>query len=32
MRFNKELTKLKRELGTDLVMIDGFMWYVSNSV
>jgi len=28
-RINKELTKLKRELGTDLVMIDGFMWYVS---
>jgi len=29
IRINKELTKLKRERGTDLVMIDGFMWYVS---
>jgi hypothetical protein len=28
-RINSELLRLKRELGTDLVMLDGFIWYVS---
>jgi len=27
-RINMELNGLKRELGTDLIMIDGFMWFV----
>lgn len=29
VRINQELLKLKRELNTDLTMIDGFMWYIS---
>ena len=28
-RINNELLRLKRELGTGLVMLDGFIWYVS---
>lgn len=28
-RINNKLLRLKRELGTDLVILDGFMWYVS---
>jgi len=28
-RINSVLNKLKQELNTDLVMLDGFMWYVS---
>ena len=29
VRINNELMKLKNELNTDLVMLDGFMWYLS---
>lgn len=29
VRINNELNKLKEELNTDLVLLDGFMWYVS---
>jgi len=29
VRINNELLKLKSELSTDLVMIDGFMWYIA---
>lgn len=29
VRINNELLKLKSELSTDLVMIDGFMWYIT---
>lgn len=28
-RINNELVKIKEELDTDLVMTDGFMWYIS---
>lgn len=30
VRINKELLKLKNELDTDLVMIDGLLWYIVN--
>lgn len=30
VRINKELLNLKNELGTDLVMIDGLLWYIVN--
>lgn len=30
-RINNELLKLKEELNTDLVMIDGFMWHLSKT-
>lgn len=30
VRINKELLTLKNELGTDLVMIDGLLWYIVN--
>ena len=29
IRINNSLVKLKDELDTDLVMLDGFMWHVS---
>jgi len=29
LRINNSLLKLKTELNTDLVMLDGFLWYVS---
>jgi len=30
-RINNELNKLKKELNTDLIMLDGFMWFISKN-
>jgi hypothetical protein len=30
-RINDELNKLKKELNTDLIMLDGFMWFISKN-
>ncbi|MEM3045764.1 MAG: hypothetical protein QW057_01620 [Candidatus Bathyarchaeia archaeon] len=31
-RINAGLNRLKKELETDLVMVDGFMWYVDKEL
>lgn len=30
-RINDELNRLKKELNTDFIMLDGFMWFISNN-